>query len=146
MNRRIVLGVLIGLVLIVGVATMGYYAYQAGVAQGLVESGKLAVEPASPEGQVYHYRGGPFFLHHRFGFGFGFLGCLIPLLFFFLLTRLLFWPRRWFWGWGHGGPGGHWGHGHGPWEHGAPPMFEEWHRRAHGSPPGSGTEPPPGPG
>jgi hypothetical protein len=142
MNRRIVFGVLLGLVLIAGAVMVGFYAYQAGVAHGLVESGKVFAEgSAPPEGRVYHYWGGPFFHHGPFGFGFGFLGCLIPLLFFFLLTRLLFWPRRWFWH--YGGPGMHWGHG--PGEKGVPPMFEEWHRRAHGSPPGSGNEPPPGP-
>jgi len=142
MNRRIVLGFLIGLVLIAGAATIGFYAYQAGVAQGLVESGKLAVEPASPEGYVYHYRGGPFFLHHRFGFGFGFLGCLIPFLFFILIFSIIrmivFGPQHWG-GWGYRG---HWGPG--GWEKGVPPMFEEWHQRAHGGPSGPGNEPPTG--
>jgi len=137
MNRRIVLGILITLLVIVGAVMVGYYAYQAGIARGLADSGKL-VESAPPDGRIYHDWGGPFAFHHRFGFGFGFLGCLFPLLFFFLLSRLLFWPRHW--GWRRHGP---WGHG--PWEHGAPPMFDEWHRRAHGNPPGPGTEPPPGP-
>jgi hypothetical protein len=79
----------------------------------------------------YPYYGyGPF--HRPFGFGFGFLGCLIPLFLFFLLFgafRFLFWGPRW--GWHRGG--------HGPWRHawgegGVPPMFEEWHKRAHGQP------------
>jgi len=139
MNRRIVFGFLLGLVLIVGAVTIGFYAYQAGIAQGLAQSGKL-VAPAPPAGIVYPYWGGPFFYHGPFGFGgFGFLGCLIPLLFFFLLTRLLFWPRYWFWG--HRGPGGP-----GAWEKGVPPKFEEWHRRAHGGPTGSADETPTGPG
>ncbi len=138
MNRRIVLGILIGLLLIVGAVTVGYYAYQAGIAHGLADSGKLVADgSAPPDGHVYHYWGGPFAFHHGFGFGFGFLGCLLPLLFFFLLSRLLFWPHSW--GWRRPGP---WGHG--PWEHGAPPMFDEWHRRAHGNPPGPGNEPPAG--
>lgn len=133
MNGRIVLGVLITLALIAGAATVGFYAYQAGVAQGVVESGKLTVAPTSPDGQVYHYWGGPFFYHHPFGFGFGFLGCLIPFLFFILIFSLIrlavFGPRRWGgWGYRHWGPGG--------WEQGVPPPFEEWHRRAHG---GSGS-------
>jgi hypothetical protein len=65
------------------------------------------------------------------GFGFGFLGFLIPLFLIFLALRafrFLFWGPRW--GWGHRM------YGHGPWgrdwENGVPPMFEEWHKRAHG--------------
>src|SRR5262245_44966842 len=142
MTRRIVLAVLLVLVLIAGAAAVGYYAYQAGVAQGLVQSGKV-VAPDAPSGYVYPYWGGPFFYHHPFGFGFGFLGCLIPFLFFILIFSLIrlivFGPRRWGgWGYRHWGPGG--------WEKGVPPMFEEWHQRAHGNPPGSGNEPPRGPG
>jgi len=142
MYRRIVLGVLLGLVLIAGAAAIGFYAYQAGIAQGLVQSGKL-VAPAPPDGFAYHYWGGPFFFHGPFGFGgFGFLGCLIPFLFFaliFSLIRLIiFGPRRW--GWGYRG---HWGSG--SWEKGVPPMFEEWHQRAHGDPAGSAGETKTGP-
>ena len=51
----------------------------------------------------------------------GLAGCLFPLLFFFLIfiaLRGLFWHR-------------HWGRHHDHWEKGVPPMFEEWHRRAH---------------
>lgn len=141
MNRRIVLGILIGLVVIVGAVMVGYYAYQAGIAQGLANSGKV-IESAPPDGRVYHYWGGPFVFHHPFGFGFGFLGCLIPFLFFALIFSLIrmivFGPRHWGgWGYRRWGPGG--------WEHGAPPMFDEWHRRAHGNPPGPGNEPPAGP-
>ena len=109
---------LLVLAVIAGAAGIGVYAYNVGVAQGLAESGKLA---APPTGFVpYLHYGGPFF----FGpLGFGFAGCLFPLLFAFLvlvLLRGLFWRGRWAWG-GH----------HGHWERGIPPMFEEWHRRAH---------------
>jgi len=41
----------------------------------------------------------------------------------FVAFRFLFWGPRW----GH--HKGHWGR---HWEGGAPPMFEEWHKRAHG--------------
>jgi len=129
MNRRIILGILLALVLVAGAVAVGAYAYNAGVAQGLVQSGQLV----APEGGTvpYPYYGGPFFWHRPFGFGFGFLGCLFPLLFFFLFFGLL---RGLFWGrWGGGQRG--WG-SHGPWggEHsrGVPPMFEEWHKQAHG--------------
>ena len=128
MNGRIILIGLLVLALLAGAVGVGVYAYNAGVAQGLVQSGKLV----APEGGVapYPYYGGPFFFHQPFGFGFGFLGCLFPLLFFFLIFGLLrgiFWRGPW--GWRHGWGGGH----HGPWgKGGVPPMFEEWHRQAHG--------------
>ncbi len=122
MNGRIVLRVLFVLVVLAGVAGVGIYAYNLGVAQGLAGS----ASPAAPAPGLapYLYYGRPFF----FGpFGFGFAGCLFPLLFIFLgliLLRGLFWHGRW----GHG----YWGHGpHGRWEQGVPPMFEEWHRKAH---------------
>jgi hypothetical protein len=59
---------------------------------------------------------------------FGFFGFLFPLAFLFLAfaaLRFLFGRRRW--GWRRG-----WvGHEYGPGGTGVPPMFEEWHRRAH---------------
>ncbi len=125
MNRKIVLGILVALLLIAGAVSLGIYAYNAGVAQGLVESGKLTDLPPGAEARLYPYYGGPFWFHRPFGFGFGFLGCLWPLLFFFLIFALF---RSLMWG----GPWGR-GHGwkHGPWEKGVPPMFDEWHRQAH---------------
>ncbi|MDE3091146.1 MAG: hypothetical protein KGJ80_17360 [Chloroflexota bacterium] len=119
MNGRFVLGVLLAVVLIVGAVGVGVYAYNAGVAQGMIESGKV-VAPATGVAP-YPYYGGPFSFH-PFGWGFGFLGCLFPLLFFFLffgLMRAIFWGGRW--GWRH----------HRHWENGAPPMVEEWHRKMH---------------
>ncbi len=145
MNRRIIFGILLALALLAGAATIGVMAYQAGVARGLAEGGQFVLpggEGVAPEAgvPVYPYYGS---YHRPFGFGpfgwgwgggFGFLGCLFPLILFFLffsLLRGLFWWRRpWGWGWG----GHHGGHGQG-----APPMFEEWHRQAHGqtTPPSS---------
>ena len=128
MNRRLVVGILVVLLLAVVGVTAGVFAYQAGVAQGLVSSGKVVI----PDGGVgvvpYGYRM-PFY--GGWGFGFGFLRCLFPLLGFFLLFSLLRvafwrgggWGRR---GWGHGGYGMGGGN--------VPPMFEEWHKRAHGEP------------
>ena len=116
MNGRLVVGVVLVLVLILGMIGIGAYVYNAGVAQGLAESGKLAAPGTAP----YPYYG-PVFFHWPLGFGF--LELLFLLFFFFLifgLLRALFWRR----GWGRGGPGGHWGKD-------VPPMFEEWHRRAH---------------
>lgn len=105
----------LSLVLVVGIlAVAGVYVYNAGVAQGL----------ATPRGEgngvapVPYPYAGPFF-YPRFGFGFGWLLCLLPLL-FFLLFPLFGW-RRWVWR-QHGGD----------WDKRVPPMFEAWHRRAHG--------------
>ncbi len=125
MYGRIILGVLLALVLIAGVVGIGAYVYNAGVAQGLVESGKV-VAPATGVAP-YPFYGGPFF-YRPFGFGFGLLGCLFPLLFFFLLFGLL--RGLWWRGhWGRGGP-------YGRWENGVPPRFDEWHRKLHESPSG----------
>jgi hypothetical protein len=127
MWRRVILGILLAALLVAGGVGIGLTAYNYGVARGLVDSGRVAVEGGRFVGP--HFYGAPFF-GRPFGFGFGFLGCLIPVLFFFLLFglfRFIFWRP---WGWGHRG---HWG---GPWMHGegkgVPPMFEEWHKRAHG--------------
>src|ERR1700730_17322715 len=115
MNRRVVLGILVVLLLVVGAVAVGGYAYQLGVAQGVANSGKLVapdgtgVAPLAP-----YYFGAPYF-YHPFGFGFGFLGCLFPLLGFFLifaLIRGLFWGGRRGWG-GHGWGGHGWGPGYG---------------------------------
>jgi hypothetical protein len=117
MNGRVVLAIVLVLVLVGVGAGIGISAYNAGVAQGMVESGKVA---APAQGFVpYPYYGGPFF--HPFGFGL--FGLLIPLFFlfvFFGVLRAIFWRGRW---------GGHGMHDR--WANGAPPMFEEWHRRMH---------------
>ena len=97
---RVLIGVLLA-VLLAGV--IGVAAYTAGVSHGLALQG--------------HW--------HPWGFGFFF-----PLLFGFLLLRLLFWggPRRWrgYYGGGYYGRGCY-GGGYGD----VPPGFDEWHRRAH---------------
>ena len=123
MNRRIVLGILLALVLIAGAVSLGAYAYNLGVAQGVAQSGKLDDLPPGAAMRPYPYYGGPFWYPP---FGFRFFGCFGPLLFLFLiflLFRGLWWGGRW----GHG-PG--WRHGH--WDKHIPPRFEEWHRQAHG--------------
>lgn len=142
MNRRVVIGILVVLLLAVVAVTVGGFAYQAGVAQGLANSGSLVAPDGGGVAPYYFYgapgfRGGPW--GWGWGFGFGFLRCLFPLLGFFLIFALL---RGFFWRGGHwggrrgwGGPGG---------EGGAPQMFEEWHRQAHGESapkPGSGGQP-----
>jgi hypothetical protein len=139
MTRRFVLGILIALVLVAGAVTVGVYAYQFGVTQGIAQSDKIqVVAPEAGTGIMPYYPygwGGRFF--HPFGF-FGCFGFLLPLLFFFLLFGLV---RRMLWG-GWGWRGGHHGWGHRGWQgEGVPPPFEEWHKRAHGqSPPTESTK------
>jgi hypothetical protein len=124
-------------VLVAGAAGVGVLAYNAGVARGLADSGKVVVPPA---GVVpYPYLG-------FFGPGFGLLNCLLLFFvfgLFFMVVRGLLWGglfgmwRRPFWHRAWGGPDAphDWRRA---WEKGYPPMFDEWHRRAHGQ-----TEPTP---
>ena len=121
MYGRIVLGVLIAVLLIAGAVGIGVYSYNFGVAQGLVDSGKLVAPAAGAAPYPYLYR--PFGFH-SVGLGFGYLNCLFPLLFFFLLfglCRAFIWRGRWGWGGMH----------HRHWDGNIPPMVEEWHRKMH---------------
>ena len=139
MNGRVIWRVLGVLLLVAVLVGAGWMVYNAGVMQGLAQSGKLALPNVTvPNGgtavQPYPYfypYMGPF----GWGRGFGFFpfGCFVPLLFFFLiffLIRGMFFhgPRRW--GHWHGGPYG----GTGGYDSSqVPPVVEEWHRRMHGS-------------
>ena len=132
-ENNIALRIVSGLVLIAVIAGIGFFAYQAGVANGspvTIEAPAGDVNAVSAPYYSYGY-GMPF---HRGHFGFGF-GCFGPLLGFFLIVlalksfRMLFWGPRW----GHMGHyRGHWGR---RWEGGAPPMFDEWHKKTHGEEP-----------
>ena len=144
MNRRIVLGVLVVLVLIVGAVAVGGLGYRIGVVQGLAANPQLVAPQGNGSPVVPYVYGAPYFYRGPWGFGwgggFGFLGCLFPLLgilLVFFLIRGLFWGRGWHRGWGgHGyGPGGQ---DFGPGGQGVPPMFAEWHKRAHGDQPQPG--------
>jgi len=122
MYGRIVLGILLVVVLIVGIVGVGGYAYNLGVAQGLANTGKLDVPPTTAVAP-FQYFGMPYF-YRPFGFGFSFLGCLIPLFFFFVffgLLRAFVWGPRWGWRGMH----------HRHWEGDVPPMAEEWHKKMH---------------
>ena len=124
MNRRLILGILVALVLIVSAVSLGAYAYNMGVAHGLAQSEKLAELPPGAQISPYpYYYGGPFWFYRPFGFGF--FGCFGPLLFLLLIFFLF---RGLWWG-GRCGYGPGWRHGH--WGRGIPPAFEEWHRQAH---------------
>jgi hypothetical protein len=135
---RLLFGAVLALLLVGVVAGVGWTAYNAGITQGVVESGKLvpptidgSPAPTAPFYAPYGFYG-PYGFHRPFGFGFGFLGCLVPLFFIFLLFalfRLAFrprWGRGWGGPWMRGGPGG-WD----PTKGEIPPAVQEWHRKLH---------------
>ena len=118
MNGRFVWRLVIALVLVAVVVGLGFVAFNAGYAQGALDSGKIVAPVGGIVPPVY----GPLFFR-PWGFGFGPFACLFPLFGVFLLfglMRVLFWGGRWG------------GHHHG--ERGVPPMFEDWHRKAHEAP------------
>ena len=133
MNGKIGLRIVAALVLIAAIAGIGFFAYQAGVAQGSPITIQAPSGDANGVPAPYPYYGYGMPFHHPYGFGFGF-GCFGPLLALFLLFlafksfRLMMWGPRW----GGGHHRGPWGR---HWENGVPPMFEEWHKRAHGEAP-----------
>ena len=140
MNGKIWLRIVSALVLIAAIAGIGFFAFRAGVAQGspiTIEASSTGQTTTAPY-PMYGY-GMPFgYRHHMPFMGFGCFGILIPLFLFFLAMkafRFAFWGPRW----------GHMGHHHGPWgrhwENGVPPMFEEWHKKAHNVPGGGGEQP-----
>lgn len=136
MSRSIVFRIISALVLIAALAGIAFFAFNAGVAHGVAAN--VQVQAGESGGQPYPYYGYgmPFWRPIPF-FEFGFFGLLIPLFLFFLVfgafRRLIWGPR---WGWHHmhrrdwGGP-----MGYGPGGESVPPMFAEWHRRAHGEEP-----------
>jgi hypothetical protein len=125
---RVVLGVVLVGVIAAGLAAIGWVAYNTGLAQGAAQSGAAAPAPgAVPAMPLYGYA--PFFFHP---YGFGWLGCLIPLFVIFLVFAVIR-PMMWgpWMGGGHRGWGmhGRFG-GEGPRQH-FREMAEEWHRQAH---------------
>jgi hypothetical protein len=118
MNGRNFLAILLTLLLVAAVIGAGTYVYNAGVTQGLAQSGKLS----GPDGTVAPYVYGPY---PHFGFWpFGLIGGLFFLFLLFGLLRLIFWRGQRGWGW-RGDPE--------RWKDHVPPMIEEWHRKMHES-------------
>jgi hypothetical protein len=126
MNKGILLKIVLALVLIGAIIGLGAVAYQAGFVHGAAADIQL---PANGS-QTFVYP--PMMYGHPFfGFGgFGFLGCLVP----FFLIGLVFFTIRVIFGFGHHGfrhmHHGYWGMDPNG-EPNVPPMFSEWHRRAH---------------
>ncbi len=126
MKNHIVFRIAAGIVLLAAIAGIAFIAYNAGITQGAAAN---LAQSGSVPGDVYRYGYGLHFFPPFFLAPFGFLACLIPLFLLFLafgaFRRMLWGPRVW--------------HGHGPMHHapsgmhgeGVPPMFDEWHRRAH---------------
>ena len=74
---RIFWRILAAVVLIVAIVGIGVYGYNLGIVQGLAQNGQLQ---SVTTGQMPYVPYWP-----PFGFGFGFLGCLVPLLLLFLI-------------------------------------------------------------
>jgi hypothetical protein len=132
MNGKIVLRIVSALVLIAAIAGIALFAFNAGVAQGSLVTIQAPSGDAAQMPYPYYGYGMPF--HRPFGFGFGCFGILIMFFLFFLAMkafRFMFWGPRW----GHHmGGRGPWGR-HGCGEDDIPPMFQEWHKHAHGEQP-----------
>lgn len=129
MNGRLIGRILIGIVIVAVLAGLGFAVYSAGFAQGVAQAGGFAEGTfrwmPGMRGMMDGFR--PYGWFGGFGL-FGLLGFLFQL---FLLFGLIWLAGRLFFGWRRGpwgGPGGWKGDG-------VPPMFEEWHRRAHGRTP-----------
>ena len=144
----------IGFLLVLGlIAGAGAFAYKAGMAQGISQAPAVAtaIAQAAEDGQavppmVYGHGFAPYGygygMHGHGHFGFFPLGgiCfgIFLLFFFFGFIKMMFF-RRMRHGWGHHGGHGPWGKN---WEGGVPPMFNEWHKRAHGETPAADGEKP----
>ncbi len=127
MNGKIFARIIAALVLIAAVAGIAFFAFNAGVAQGVSTKLPAVTQPGN---MPYAYHGVPFFWH-PFGGIFGFIIGLLVLIFVFRLISFIVFGPRWGWGGGHMGRRA-WRHG---WtEDGVPPMFKEMHDRAHGNP------------
>ena len=109
MSRRIAMVVALVLVAVALAGVIGTTLYRTGLARGLTDGGYV------PGPWLYH---GPFWYPGPITFLFPLLGLLLILA----LVRGLFWR-----GWCAGGRSS--------WKSGVLPAFEEWHRRAHQSPP-----------
>ena len=109
-NRQLFRALAIGALILAGAFAIGIGAYNAGVAQGIAESSRMIAAPQAGTPYVYVWP-------RPWGFGFFPFFPLLFLFLFFFVVRGLLWRGRW-----HGGRYRY---------DGVPPMFDEWHRRAH---------------
>jgi hypothetical protein len=111
MDRRLIRSLALAALVICGAAAIAIGAYNAGLATGIAESGRMIAAP--PAGAPYVY-----VWPRPWGFGFFPFFPILFFLFFFFVVRSVLWRGTW----------------HGGWRSrydGVPPAFEEWHRRAH---------------
>lgn len=137
MFRKSIIVPLIAALLLIGLlAAGGYTAYRAGVMQGIAQAPEVAEaiqQQGVPVTPMVGY-GYPYGLRYNHFNPFGAICLSIFFLFlFFGLMKMIFF-RRIHHGWGHHG---HWTK---DWGGGIPPMFDEWHKRAHGEKPAEGKE------
>jgi len=118
-NRSLFRALAVAALVVAGAAAIGTAAYNAGLAQGVAQSGALMAPPAGPPYPVYPY------MWYR-PWGFGFFSLFLLLVPFFIIARILAWRGRWRDGWSYR-------------HDGVPPAFEEWHRRAHAERPAPPT-------
>jgi hypothetical protein len=124
MGHRFGFRLLFVVALLAAAAGAGWWGYSVGVAHGLAQAGSAAAAAAG--GGALPGATPVYFYPRPWGFGFGFFpfAPLLFILFWVVIVRALFWRGRWGRGYGRGyayacGPGG------------VPPVFDEWHRRAH---------------
>ena len=87
MDKRLFRALAVGVLILAGAAAIGIGAYNAGVAQGIAESGRLIAAPSAATPYVYVWP-------RPWGFGFFPFFPLI-ILFWIVVTRGLFWRGAW---------------------------------------------------
>lgn len=124
MKRNTIFKIIAAVVLIAAVIGLGVFAYNTRMSQGMpfdpqqFEDGNFPMAPHMAYGNRGFHPG-------------GFLAPLLLMLLVFGAIRSLFWGSRRRWHHMHGFRAMHKGAGYGTCEEGVPPMFDEWHRRAH---------------
>ena len=124
MKHNLIFKIIAVLVLVGAVIGLGIFSYRAGMSQG------LALDPQQFEGGRFPTVPDMAYGHPRIGF-FGLLVPLFLMLMAFSAIRALVWGGTRHWHHMHGYRGMHPGAGYGYCERGVPPIFDEWHRRAH---------------
>jgi hypothetical protein len=131
MSKHVVFRILAGLVLLAAIAGIAFFSFNAGMTRGAALNLQVPASPAG--GQPIPFYGYGMAYPHPFPImGFGCFGILIPLFLLFLAfgaARRMVWGPRWGWRHMHHGP---WGETESGNPDSVPPMFAEWHRRAHG--------------
>ena len=134
MFKHIVFRILAALVLLAAIAGIASFAFNAGMARGVALNVQV---PAAGQAVPSFGYGLPYMMHPMPFIGFGFLGLLFPLFLVFLAfgaARRMMWGPRFGWRHMHGmhsmQAGGCAENGSASGEF-VPPMFAEFHRRAH---------------